>query len=1426
MLPRIEIHAAHTFSSGAVVIDREMVAQYGTEYVIENGVYSVTVTDGVDVTLIFNGVVIDRTTDGFGDSATGSVTAAELYEAGRRLHDLTGDAAWTNTPAGGGYYVPTCPFLITGGASVTARFDGSCSFRAGGNGLYMSSAGSTLGKAIPDGSRGGYAGIQVDGDASLTIVGASDLSAYGAFPLAGMRDHNGNLYDSDPLAVNPVYNSANPWARPVAINTSETNGGGAGIGGGAAYDTTTIKVEDNGYTAGTPGEIVIRSGTVLAVGGHLAAGIGGGVNSAATCSQIVIAGGNITAIGGRFATGIGDGDSISDSESILYSESYSIVISGGEVDAYGGTSSAAIGTTDNITQGTSFGRTSGLSITMVGGTVYAHSGEATGEGSATAAIGSGENTDMHDNSIAVYSTSKVVAASFSQFAISNYGTNATATPMVNIDPTGYMYLARFEKMEAERLFTMYSVKRDAAGNPMLVSAAASQILEAEIPSEASYYALDRERGQYYFVNAEGIAIGADGTPLSDGERYYPTALPSISYYYDTASPIGTLVVPGNYTAFAATLSDPSLYGGIYVIHVPDGGAGTADDIYAVIQKREPGTSSGEIVNQGGYHLPAGTNSSMRETPSLVEDPVANPLTGLGIFAVDPETGEAEDENRITQFIPSTYGYTVYLPYGTETFQLYSAYSVIDTRSTVTMDTGSSSSLVTLSYTQQGQEMVNTHEISMDGSGTVDVWLRKAEPGPDGRELYVVYRITVVVKPLYTIELGALDKLYDGVPVVPSIEKLIMPEGYEYVVSDGNDSMPTGGYDVSSPDIPESGTEILRYEGEFVYNNIIWDYTQALTVSVTVEARENGYDVITRIERDSYWTDEATVVASVHLDADDPAQRLSLTSADSSVGNFTAVIDAGTIRLRSSNGNYTYDILSFSLSDIIEQSSMSGEEVEAARAAAIEQAKQEAQSLVGAENAGEQVSVNKQYSKGIQTYTGTLSVSDLQNGGTETYRLSLTGRNALMGNVRVYTTYNVRTDVTDELTAIDRNAVVYTYYQILAVDETGRPTSVERLDAAPKDAGLYFVTASLTAGSYEGYGSIRFQIYRREVEIIAVENWITYKMPSDLVEYGEGLSGWDGFIDEPGEIAFLGVLSGETVTLAPGYTIRYEDRGTLGTYADDIGYHEGKIIISGVLLDLDDPVNRNYILSRDAVQSDGSATFRVYGQIAYETTGAIFRKTLSADSFWRKFYPTTDPTFLKWQTDENGDYIRDDAGNLIPEPDETRIDYHSPSNTEHRDYVYLRTVNEGEGAVRYAVDVEFGAMQFTYSRAVWDVNRYDYVEGESSVWTGNDGVNNRISVVNYSNGSIRFRVDAAIEFEYRPITEGSPNGISLYLADENGVPCELNTPVTVPAATAATEDTPGSASRENMQLVLTGVPQMTSGDFVTVGLVSVIISGAE
>ena len=186
--------------------------------------------------------------------------------------------------------------------------------------------------------------------------------------------------------------------------------------------------------------------------------------------------------------------------------------------------------------------------------------------------------------------------------------------------------------------------------------------------------------------------------------------------------------------------------------------------------------------------------------------------------------------------------------------------------------------------------------------------------------------------------------------------------------------------------------------------------------------------------------------------------------------------------------------------------------------------------------------------------------------------------------------------------------------------------------------------------------------------------------------------------------------------------------------------------------------------------------------------------------------------MKWNDNVSGEY---------PE-EETRIDYHSPSNTEHREYVYLRTVNKGASEARYAVDVEFGAMSFIYSRAVWNVNTYEYDENDTGFWTGNTGTNNRITVSNYSNKSIRFSAYAEIEFIYRPTSEGSEHGISVYLTHNNEA-YTMNTPITVPAASEATEQTEGSPSSDSLRLVLSGVPQMSLDSYVTVGLVSVLIS---
>ena len=1409
-IPSFRLNAAYTYSSGAVVIDGAAVEEHGTEYIIEQGVYSVTVTDGVDVTLIFNGVTIDRSTDGLGDSTTGAATAAELYEAGRRLHELTGEAAWSKTPAAGGYYVPTCPFLITGGASVTARFDGDCLFRAGGNGWYLASQTGTLENALASDGRGGYAGIQVDGDASLTIAGANNLKAYGAFPLAGTASSEGQTYEDDPLKVNPVFGldgtGSYPWDRPTAVSTTEINGGGAGIGGGASYDTETVRVEEHGYTAGTPGEIVVDSGNIYAVGGHQAAGIGGGVNSAATTSQIVINGGNITAIGGRFATGIGDGDSISEMESFLYAENYAIVINGGMVGAYGGTSAAAIGTTDNITvndpQKTPFSKTSGLSITIAGGVVSAQSGEATGEGSATAAIGSGENTDVVDNSITIDSAAKVIAASFSQYAISGCGTDASLVPVVNIDPSGYMYLARFAASSEERIFTLYPVKTDEAGNPMLVSVKASEILGGAVPDNAVYYALDREKNEYYCVNAYGNAIGEDGAILENGERYYPAEILDISYYYNTSAVVDTVSVPGKYTAVALTLPDPAEYGGCYVVHVPDGESGTDDDIYAVLHKYQSGTTSGKIEYQGDYHVSKGTNHADRETPSVVEDPTAAPLTALKVFPIDADTGEI-GADLVGNFSANIYGYTVYLPYGTTNFQLYSAYAASDDVISVSVS-GSTVTSQTLHYTSNGLFMEHTLDVSVENEESVDIWIRKTDRSTGvGSDPYLVYKITVIVKKMYMIGMDPLDKLYDGIAVSALPDRVILPSGYRYDISEGEDSNTPSS--VSCEGLPDTVIDTFRDSFE---SGSRWNGKRELgvTISVALDADSRMISINTSISNNS---SAVQIVTQVSLKASSSESRITYSNVPASFDYFYIAAENGKITLVSQyNSAYSYEILNVSLSEPETENELTEEQIEANRNAVIEALKESTRSTVEKSENLTESSENGQYNKGNRTTKYTLTVEGISSSAGDTvkkeYGITDATDSPIQGNVRVIATYYAEEDITARLTETERNSVEYRYYRDVNGDGI-LDSGDELLSSAPKDAGKYFVTAFLTTQTYEAYGGLSFTVYRKEIEVVAVENWRTYLSPQELAAY-------DGVITDLGRITVSGVLPGEAVVLLTDSIVgKYVDTGGAG-YTDDIGYHERKIRLSGLYLDPAEPVNANYIFSLSAVQTDGSAVFYVYGELTYKTTGAIFRKTESAASFWRKFYPTTDTTFLKWNDNISGEY---------PE-EETRIDYHSPSNTEHREYVYLRTVNKGASEARYAVDVEFGAMSFTYSRAVWNVDTYEYEENDIGFWTGNTGENNRITVSNYSNKSIQFSAYAEIEFIYRPTSEDSINGISVYLTHDDKA-YTMNTPVTVPAASEATEQSPGAPSSDSLRLMLSGVPQMALDSYATVGMVSVLIS---
>lgn len=1146
LFPFSRVKAAYSFDSGAVVINADTVNAYGNEFIIRNGVFSVTVTGDIDVSIIFEDVTIDRSGD-----TTSTAAPSNLYAAGSTL-------GWRYN--GTSYYVPTCPFLITGGAQVTARFDGDCTFRAGGNGWYMSSEDGKLQRAQDSyywyyGYYGGYAGIQVDSNSSLTVKGASNLSAFGAYQIAGVKTN-------DPSTSNEAYKNADGTWDYIKINSmwsgsysdypngtyAGVSAGGAGIGGGTSYNATTISVGNNGYTTGTPGEIIIDGGNIKAVGGHLAAGIGGGVNSAATSSQIVINDGNIEAVGGRYACGIGDGDSTNDYTSKCYAEEYAIIINGGTVNAYGGTSAAAIGTTDNITSSAGLSTTSGLSITIAGGKINAQSGEATGSASATAAIGVGENTDMPESSITINSAAEISAVSFSNYAISNYGTDSTAIPVVNIDPDGYMYLARFEQTSGDRVLDLYPVKTDMFDNPMYVSASAYEVLDGTL-SEREYYAFDSGKGKYYLVDENGMAELDE-----NGNLQYPDTIPALSYYYNKDVLIGEYTVPGKYKAVALTLPDPTLYGGVYVIHIPYGKDGTADDIFAVMEKLLPGTTSGKISeNYNDHHVPTGDNTNKNENKNIEIDAVAAPLISLSVFPFYSDTG-VYGGDLIGKFNETTYGYTVYLPCGTEKFKLNFGYDVANTESILVTGTALDNKYECYDkYYNNLTGNVELTNLSMNGRDSVDIWIRKTDANTGaGTSPYVVYKVTVILKSSYTLNFNDVSKTYDG-----------------------------------------------------------------RSVSVSL----------------SGMTDEKLA------------------------------------------------------------------------------------------------------------------------------------------------------DVTDIMTDAEKNSIIYSYYHDVNGNGSVDDSDI-LLSSAPKDAGNYILSASLVAEKYEAYGLCAFTVDKKEISIVAVKNWLKYISPGEL---------YNGEIADPGEIVFSGVISGETVTLADGYSVAYKDLL--------LGFSEDKITLKNVSL-ADTSVNSNYVLSSD--------TFSVPGQISYEMESAIFKKTASVSALWRKFYPTSDATYLKWDSEGN--------------PDDTRIDYHSPSNVQHREYVYLRTVNEGELVASYAVDIEFGAMQFSYSRSVWNVNTYQYEQGAGSIWSGNDGVNNLISVKNYSNRSIKFSVSAEIEFIYRPISDKSLSGIIANVLDGKDSGYFVNEK-TVPAATARSDISAGSASVENAYLVLSGTPQMSEGSFITVGYVTVTISAS-
>lgn len=1421
-----------TTDSRIVIIDEAFVVAHGTKIVIPNGAFSVTV-NGVDVDIIFENVKIDRTNDSTGGTAFEN---QNFYEAGERL-------GWTDTfDYYSIAYVPTCPFLLTGNATVNARFDGNCEFRAGTNMwiAYENRSGysqtttyqPTSGYSYKEGVSGtihpgGYAAIQVEEGSSLTINGANNLKAYGAYQLAGEKESGRGKKDysvtyngkdlTDPFNVNTVYDGSitlsdgttvkapiygEPWDVPSGIETSnggEINGGGAGIGGGAKYNQRTTHVSGNNYRAGTPGEIIINAGTITAVGGHLAAGIGGGVNSNATHSQIVINGGDIRAVGGRFACGIGTGDTTSGHVSTCYYNDASIIINGGEVRAYGGTCSAAIGTTDNLFDS---GVKSPLSIRINGGYVYAQSGQGKNYTEATAGIGAGNASVIRDSHISISSSAEVVAASFSKYAISNFGDKADNRPVIRVDHLGYMYFVRFDPVNFDRNIKIHPIKHDNLGNLMLVNKTAqvaAGIDAQNIPKDTVFYARDGEG--CYRVNEDGS--------LYNGVKEYATGVElNLSYYFDHGKIIGNIDVPALYTAVSRSLPNPAEYGGYYVLSLPLNGN---QNLYSILEKTEAGSTTAQIVDsKKEYHLIITADGKIEEERNIKVDPTANPLTKLDVTA-DGISGFIGDD-----FAPKTYGYDVYLPYGTKSFTVDSLYKILDENinSTIVLSVNADNNSFKITdkdgkeidnesklyYTGTSAEMSNEFTIDMGNNKEIEIWLRKTDTSTNGsfsEPRYISYKINVVSKPKHSIVFDDPSKVYDGTRVGTN----------GLYLSSGN--LQNNKVDI---DVLHTVSESTQYklttashehvEREVTFGNDKFDYI--ISHAVGYEDTGNAKFVV-------QVTDPATgnkVTSTVTVDLKNGSVLCTGTATTGTLkisGSSSADGKVGTVRVQKGRGAI-YDLVTFTIKtgiDYKDTVSSKPTDYDAQKeAATIGLFSKDAIGKVDMNTIRDGFSsISKEfitYETSRSTSVSTLTISS--GGGLYSHDHDYNVINIKSSTDSVRARYSKDEELTGEMTALEKNDIKYDYYPdknndgIFDSDELLSP-----LGYVPSDAGHYLVKAELNAEKYEAYGQMEFVISKRHVIVVAISNWMYYTSREALLNY-------DGTVADCGKngntIYLNNVIFGDTVNvIANG---KYVDFGSSG-YSDDIGFNNEKIYLTEVQFETENFGNDylNYTIDKECY---------VPGQIIYRTDGAMFRHTDEEGSKWDKFYPPDSKTPL--------DFTK--VGNDFIDP---AVDYHSPSESEHRAYIRLRAVNGFGNSARYAVDIECGAMQFTFSRRVWNVNTYKYedVEGESR-WSGIDGANNKITVINYSNREITFEAETDIDFIYEDI--GNNYGITSFVSRNNDGTDIVNKGerVTVNPATAGANGVKGTESKEDVFVIMRGVPQTNSKTFLTVGSVTVNVYG--
>ena len=692
---------------------------------------------------------------------------------------------------GNAYYVTTytyqaqvSPFLITNNSEVKVAFRGANKFYAGVNGSTVSSKKKTnastymyenLYTASENG--GGYAGIQVDSGSTLTIEQSNgSVAAYGGHWVNASNSSN-NPSDSTNF---PKGNEGNGYGSPAGTTTNSL-AGGAGIGGGVSGTTKTCN--NTAYTQGTPGTIIINGGEIHAFGGHQAAGIGGGVNGAATSSSITITGGTIEAHGGRWAAGIGDGDSLPYNPTNQFSKSYSVNISGGTVTAVGGVGCAGVGCTDDV-------KNSGMTIRLSGGNITAHSGYPDGFNPTTgtyrsgkalsdsdptpAGIGAGNKSKMAEHSIVIAKGTNIIAASFGHYSITENGLNQSQVPNISLEQCR-MYNGRFPELVSpdDRTFTLYEAQRET-------------ILSDEVQGEFIAFVeqkKDGTPGQKYYYDSDRFLLLDENkhllTPLTNTGAQNQAIVKecfeekSLTLYVDENSKkIETVLALKHFKSIAMTLPDPALHGGIYALEIPASqilnppqGVTLPDKIHVTISALSEGNIWGSIT------YPVSNNLKL--------DAVSASFGKLDVYP-NANQGSATDNGLIgTKYSESMFAYSVYIESDATVAYLYGAFVNEDgVTCRITID----GNVQTISNKTEtiGDETVSVnwfrYTVDMKDTNQRVLQLEKADTNGSLTAHSIIYKITINRKATYTLSLKDLSKTYDGNPVVPSVEAVMNGSG--------------------------------------------------------------------------------------------------------------------------------------------------------------------------------------------------------------------------------------------------------------------------------------------------------------------------------------------------------------------------------------------------------------------------------------------------------------------------------------------------------------------------------------------------------------------------------------------------------------------------------------------------------------------------